>query len=113
MLRFESLTMARVAPHVGAWIETDTRLYTPLNRSSRPTWARGLKHPRSLGFGGMVLVAPHVGAWIETQLECDLSARQASRPTWARGLKREGRSPAEQRRASRPTWARGLKQVSP
>ncbi len=33
-----------VAPHVGAWIETDMHGADRDNMQSRPTWARGLKH---------------------------------------------------------------------
>ena len=33
-----------VAPHVGAWIETRYMQGAYLETSSRPTWARGLKH---------------------------------------------------------------------
>src|SRR6185437_8541982 len=37
---------ANVAPHMGAWIETDINPSDTLQyRSSRPTWARGLKPP--------------------------------------------------------------------
>ena len=32
-----------VAPHVGAWIETDYRPFQLQADQSRPTWARGLK----------------------------------------------------------------------
>ena len=56
----------RVAPRVGAWIETPALVtYTGIPNGSHPVWVRGLK--RELGadcLGG--LVAPRVGAWIET-----------------------------------------------
>ena len=46
MLVFRSLFILKVAPHVGAWIETNA------------------------GVGALALrqVAPHVGAWIETAI---------------------------------------------
>jgi len=57
-----------VAPRVGAWIEEiEPQVRHALLRSSRPAWARGLKHKR---FGFIIVpypvVAPRVGAWIET-----------------------------------------------
>ena len=35
-----------VAPHVGAWIETDDTPYPLLQDVSHPMWVRGLKHQR-------------------------------------------------------------------
>ena len=62
--------MLKVAPRVGAWIETkDRSLPVPEDE-----------------------VAPRVGAWIET---CIISAglgNEGSRPAWARGLKHLGGS---------------------
>ena len=55
----------RVAPHVGAWIETVA------NTAGMPAPA----------------VAPHVGAWIETRYKQSALQSIESRPTWARGLK--------------------------
>ena len=78
-----------VAPRVGAWIETNRRVYNPhQGRMSRPAWARGLKQrvadsalhanksrpawARGLKPGirdrvcSALNVAPRVGAWIET-----------------------------------------------
>ena len=83
---------AHVAPHVGAWIETEAwRRQLPDGPESRPTWARGLK-PQQRHHGahdtlsrptwarglklvvisrkaGGGIVAPHVGAWIETTMQ--------------------------------------------
>ena len=55
-----------VAPHVGAWIETlsDPNCCEALR--SRPTWARGLKLHHVVHLEHDRIVAPHVGAWIET-----------------------------------------------
>ena len=56
-----------VAPHVGAWIETFVSVPAIVCRTSRPTWARGLKRAgRVEFFCNFASVAPHVGAWIET-----------------------------------------------
>ena len=81
----------RVAPHVGAWIETDlgkaevfakiqshpmwvrglklgSRGYSISNGSSHPMWVRGLKREQIAKVSEQVAVAPHVGAWIETSM---------------------------------------------
>ena len=34
----------RVAPYVGAWIETDSFGFVPRYTGSHPMWVRGLKH---------------------------------------------------------------------
>ena len=82
-----SLTL-RVAPYVGAWIETTQAVGKDTVFWSHPTWVRGLKlqfglhiaslspsHPTwvrglKLGSRGHSIskgsVAPYVGAWIET-----------------------------------------------
>jgi len=57
----------KVAPRVGAWIETY----------------------RGQGKKIVAVVAPRVGAWIETYASDARSVRKSvSRPAWARGLKR-------------------------
>ena len=61
-----------VAPHVGAWIETEIFAQNDKDELSLPTWERGLKHQKSLLNKHQRYVAPHVGAWIETR----------SRPVW-------------------------------
>ena len=57
-----------VTPHVGVWIETRIARETGnCLRTSRPTWACGLK----LNVEGVKVtidVTPHVGVWIETVL---------------------------------------------
>ena len=86
---YESVTMALVAPRVGAWIETKDSGVIPNCCMSRPAWARGLKPAfqilRQLKIIGSrpawarglkrklqgqantnTVVAPRVGAWIET-----------------------------------------------
>ena len=78
----------RVAPHVGAWIETLALAFAAFFAASHPMWVRGLKlnvspylaclalsHPmwvrglkpeRCCSCQEGTRVAPHVGAWIET-----------------------------------------------
>ena len=60
----------RVAPYVGAWIETITEKLCQFH----------------------VLVAPYVGAWIETRSNHFEGMIAMSHPTWVRGLKLRGRS---------------------
>ena len=70
---------SRVAPRVGAWIETEQQVFRQIQGMSHPVWVRGLKHllPEGISFG--LRVAPRVGAWIETpcsnRLEHDLRRR--------------------------------------
>ena len=40
-----AITRNKVAPYVGAWIETSNDIENILKRGSHPTWVRGLKHP--------------------------------------------------------------------
>ena len=62
------MTFESVAPHVGAWIETNYFYSVMAISESLPTWERGLKLDMGLGKTVSTLVAPHVGAWIETPL---------------------------------------------
>ena len=55
-----------VAPHAGAWIETNRMEDGTLVHGSRPTRARGLKLDISSILPLVIIVAPHAGAWIET-----------------------------------------------
>ena len=55
-----------VAPHVGAWIETNIENHSPNLSMSHPMWVRGLKLIFRLNLIKVLMVAPHVGAWIET-----------------------------------------------
>ena len=80
--------MNRVAPRVGAWIETlSTSLYAQ-KVSSHPVWVRGLKLVRL--FVNIVISQSH--------------------PVWVRGLKRSRvRYPCRCMLQSHPVWVRGLK----
>ena len=97
--------VTKVAPYVGAWIETDNRHYERPNHQSHPTWVRGLKPDRKRGTFGTKpshptwvrglkqskeikekskqTVAPYVGAWIETVASLALLIVSSSHPTWA------------------------------
>ena len=56
-----------VAPYVGAWIETIAVFASLISFVSHPTWVRGLKHAY-VQLRLRHAVAPYVGAWIETSL---------------------------------------------
>ena len=104
----EPSACARVAPRVGAWIET-TLLPSPIQTNkSHPVWVRGLKR-YSIVNSLVSSVAPRVGAWIETRTVADGDNHVKSHPVWVRGLKQEsGRREAKSGR-SHPVWVRGLK----
>ena len=55
-----------VAPHVGAWIETLDNALKVISVESHPMWVRGLKPASYKPNMFDMRVAPHVGAWIET-----------------------------------------------
>ena len=57
---------AKVAPRVGAWIETKTRSRKRDGRKSPLAWGRGSKQLRPRRGVRRFAVAPRVGAWIET-----------------------------------------------
>ena len=77
----------KVAPYVGAWIETYS-CYTVYGQDrSHPTWVRGLKH-----------VIHHRVIYL-----------MVSHPTWVRGLKRVINDRFYASQLSHPTWVRGLK----
>ena len=58
----------KVAPYMGAWIETDTAPLNDFETLSHPTWVRGLKPLLRCRQNHHRPVAPYMGAWIETKL---------------------------------------------
>ena len=56
-----------VAPRVGAWIETSTLPKMGKFAKSHPVWVRGLKPSGLHQSNELPYVAPRVGAWIETR----------------------------------------------
>ena len=77
----------RVAPRVGAWIETAGFFaFTTSIALSHPVWVRGLKLDEEW-LEELLEVAPRVGAWIETIYTSAIYAGEASHPVWVRGLK--------------------------
>ncbi len=83
-----------VAPRVGAWIETRR----PLTRVG--AWMK----PDT----GLIAVAPRVGAWIETG-RWRKRGESESHPAWVRGLKPSITVTLVSYAPSHPAWVRGLK----
>ena len=79
-----------VAPHVGAWIETQSEKQLPRAITSHPTWVRGLK----------------------LKGRATANRSNESHPTWVRGLKPVTVNSVVLSTSSHPTWVRGLKQKS-
>ena len=88
---------SKVAPYVGAWIETVDHQARPPPFVVAPyvgAWIETndqFQHEKSLS------VAPYVGAWIETLLGARGVPAILSHPTWVRGLKQtrcEGPAPS-------------------
>ena len=98
-----------VAPHVGAWIETDGYKHTRKGRNaSHPTWVRGLKP--TLNYGHYhVYVAPHVGAWIETGNDCTNYRNCCVAPHVGAWIETSTLVNRVNAYLSHPTWMRGLK----
>ena len=62
--------ICRVAPHVGAWIETKRHCHGIVTALVAPhvgAWIETKRHCHGIV---TALVAPHVGAWIETTKGC-------------------------------------------
>ena len=102
------MVRALVAPHAGAWIETDRKWCITPAAESRPMRARGLKLLFSFS-SHRHGVAPHAGAWIETFGIEAVNTAITSRPMRARGLKQGYFLLPIRLLWSRPMRARGLK----
>ena len=77
----------KVAPYVGAWIETSIGVDSPPRCRVAPyvgAWIETIKKQESVA---RAQVAPYVGAWIETPLGKHRVTQWSSHPTWVRGLK--------------------------
>ena len=70
-----------VAPHAGAWIETQANPLPVRFRCVAPHAGAWIETVTLRRISDSIAVAPHAGAWIET------------RPMRARGLKQIGRAP--------------------
>ena len=65
--RIEVLEHVKVAPFMGAWIETSLIVVAADEGGrSHPSWVRGLKLEHMQGIMQVFCVAPFMGAWIET-----------------------------------------------
>ena len=95
-LAFEVVNVlgCKVAPYVGAWIETSDKKFNRTTNTVAPyvgAWIETLLQVPAL-FGSRV--APYVGAWIETIANVLNSSKLRSHPMWVRGLKLELRNVA-------------------
>ena len=76
-----------VAPHVGAWIETDMLINLFMSVAVAPHVGAWIETQATAPTYQHFTVAPHVGAWIETDMLINLFMSVASLPMWERGLK--------------------------
>ena len=77
----------RVAPYVGAWIETAEFDAIGMEATVAPYVGAWIETRHPCGRCCRWLVAPYVGAWIETSTLSASLRSSASHPTWVRGLK--------------------------
>jgi len=101
----------RVAPRVGAWIET--KFVTgnlPEAAESHPAWVRGLKLYEIKRGRKQIVVAPRVGAWIETLPDLQPFRLRRVAPRVGAWIE-TGILPyfSALVLASHPAWVRGLK----
>ena len=79
----------RVAPHVGAWIETfGGRKAGAAAARSLPTWERGLKQEIRLMHATIRMSLPTWERGLKHKIDLTVMSRAESLPTWERGLKR-------------------------
>ena len=77
----------KVAPYVGAWIETKSVLINILVKAVAPYVGAWIETHSTSTPNMASMVAPYVGAWIETYYLMYYLKSFASHPTWVRGLK--------------------------
>ena len=100
---------AKVAPYVGAWIETLSQFSSVKNGMSHPMWVRGLKHEDHSRRWFYRLVAPYVGAWIETILQVQLNYLPQVAPYVGAWIETANLTQLDYLKTSHPMWVRGLK----
>ena len=79
----------KVAPHVGAWIETRHPALAITIIAVAPHVGAWIETCRSVPSISLSPVAPHVGAWIETLADFCIEPPLLSLPMWERGLKQQ------------------------
>ena len=99
----------KVAPYVGAWIETEYNTDNIINISVAPYVGAWIETASRVFKIARRFVAPYVGAWIETTNIHDIAGGDLSHPTWVRGLKPNTLYIRILFAESHPTWVRGLK----
>ena len=105
------VTCIRVAPYVGAWIETPNSLESRLTTIVAPYVGAWIETPQLVSWLGHSHVAPYVGAWIETpSVQKQTQAKQVAPyvGAWIETLSSICSANTEE---SHPTWVRGLKHI--
>ena len=101
-----------VAPYMGAWIETLRQVsINESERTSHPTWVRGLKHVKT---NVKTLSCKSHPTWVRGLKQSaywQAKNQEMSHPTWVRGLKLYNSGICKSNQRSHPTWVRGLKQT--
>ena len=104
--------ITKVAPRVGAWIETEYSYLSLVGlQTSHPVWVRGLKQNESNKKDLELLSHP---VWVRGLKQDDLrrcAANFRSHPVWVRGLKLSQRHRVLAKVTSHPVWVRGLKLI--
>ena len=85
---YDRVTQKVVAPYVGAWIETCRFLDWSRQTKVAPYVGAWIETDHRHLWSHRRHVAPYVGAWIETIGFGDISKLKKSHPMWVRGLKR-------------------------
>ena len=101
--------MYSVAPYVGAWIETQRISQKATISQVAPYVGAWIETTDDNATANNSIVAPYVGAWIETAPNYVAQYVAGSHPTWVRGLKLRIRRIKTRSSPSHPTWVRGLK----
>ena len=70
-VRPSDLATAKVAPRVGAWIETDDDLFEVCSNRVAPRVGAWIETRALTATENTLRVAPRVGAWIETKSSLD------------------------------------------
>ena len=101
----------KVAPYVGAWIETSSLLISIHSARSHPTWVRGLKPSSYPRFAITYLSHPTWVRGLKPKVWYNRGFGMKSHPTWVRGLKHSSGAAMYCKLPSHPTWVRGLKRT--
>ena len=106
------LYCCRVAPFMGAWIETlSPPGWNVPGLPSLPSWERGLKLCCWSCFILYQMVAPFMGAWIETRVSHCVFVTTLVAPFMGAWIETYDIRPPTRKFMSLPSWERGLKPI--